>query len=81
VTAKDVPAGDDWLHEPKLDGYRLQVAKHGRVMRLYSRRGYDWSKHWPSWQGLCEASLPILQWSMPSCASRGRTAHRIFSDC
>jgi ATP-dependent DNA ligase len=27
VTAKSVPAGDDWLHEPKLDGYRLQVAK------------------------------------------------------
>src|SRR5215468_11298000 len=44
VSAKSVPAGDDWLHEPKLDGYRLQVAKHGRVMRLYSRRGHDWSR-------------------------------------
>jgi len=44
VTAKSVPVGDDWLHEPKLDGYRLQIAKHGRVMRLYSRRGHDWSK-------------------------------------
>ena len=44
VSAKQVPAGDDWLHEPKLDGYRLQVAKQGRVMRLYSRRGHDWSK-------------------------------------
>ena len=44
ITAKVVPAGDEWLHEPKLDGYRLQIAKHGRVMRLYSRRGHDWSK-------------------------------------
>jgi bifunctional non-homologous end joining protein LigD len=44
ATAKSVPTGDDWLHEPKLDGYRLQVAKHGRVMRLYSRRGRDWGK-------------------------------------
>src|SRR5262249_31795663 len=43
-TAKSGPAGDDWLHEPNLDGYRLQIAKHGRVMRLYSRRGHDWSK-------------------------------------
>jgi ATP-dependent DNA ligase len=25
-----VPAGDAWLHEPKLDGYRLQVIKEGR---------------------------------------------------
>jgi len=41
VTAKSVPDGDDWLHEPKFDGYRLQIAKHGRVMRLYSRRGHD----------------------------------------
>ena len=44
VTAKSVPAGDDWLHEPKLDGYRLQVAKHGATVRLYSRRGLDWGK-------------------------------------
>jgi bifunctional non-homologous end joining protein LigD len=44
VTAKSVPAGEAWLHEPKLDGYRLQVAKHGRVMHLYSRRGHDWGK-------------------------------------
>jgi ATP-dependent DNA ligase len=36
VTAKSVPAGDDWLHEPKLDGNRLQVAKHGRTVRHYS---------------------------------------------
>jgi bifunctional non-homologous end joining protein LigD len=44
MTAKSVPAGDGWLHEPKLDGYRLQVAKQGPSLRLYSRRGYDWSK-------------------------------------
>ena len=37
MTAKSVPAGDGWLHEPKLDGYRLQVAKDGPTVRLYSR--------------------------------------------
>jgi ATP-dependent DNA ligase len=42
VLAKSVPVGDGWLHEPKLDSYRL--AKHGRMVRLYSRRGHDWSK-------------------------------------
>jgi ATP-dependent DNA ligase len=30
TTAKSLPAGDAWLHEPKLDGYRLQVVKEGR---------------------------------------------------
>ena len=27
TTTKTVPTGDAWLHEPKLDGYRLQVIK------------------------------------------------------
>jgi len=44
VTAKSVPAGDGWIHEPKLDGYRLQVVKDGPAVRLYSRRGHDWGK-------------------------------------
>jgi len=33
-----------WVHEPKLDGYRLQVVKDGSTVRLYSRRGHDWGK-------------------------------------
>jgi ATP-dependent DNA ligase len=41
VSATTVPAGDAWLHEPKLDGYRLQVIKEGRRVRLYSKGGYD----------------------------------------
>jgi ATP-dependent DNA ligase len=28
------PGGDAWLHEPKLDGYRLQIVKSGRAVRL-----------------------------------------------
>ena len=27
-----------------MDGYRLQVAKDGRRVRLYGRRGHNWSK-------------------------------------
>jgi bifunctional non-homologous end joining protein LigD len=44
TTAKAIPPGDAWLHEPKLDGYRLQIVKDGPALRLYSRRGYDWTK-------------------------------------
>jgi len=44
TTAKAIPQGDDWLHEPKLDGYRLQIVKDGPGLRLYSRSGYDWTK-------------------------------------
>jgi bifunctional non-homologous end joining protein LigD len=44
TTAKAIPRGDAWLHEPKLDGYRLQIVKDGRQVRLYSRSGYEWTK-------------------------------------
>src|SRR5690606_24335789 len=37
------PAGDDWLHEIKLDGYRiLALLDHGKT-KLLTRRGHDWT--------------------------------------
>ena len=44
TTAKAIPHGAAWLHEPKLDGYRFQIVKHGDRVRLYIRSGYDWTK-------------------------------------
>jgi ATP-dependent DNA ligase len=44
TTAKAIPRGDDWLHEPKLDGYRFQIVKDGPAVRLFSRSGYAWTK-------------------------------------
>jgi bifunctional non-homologous end joining protein LigD len=41
VRAAKPPAGHAWLHEPKLDGYRLQIIKNSRAVRLYSRNGHD----------------------------------------
>jgi len=38
------PAGDEWLHEVKLDGYRIvAVIDRGRA-RLVSRNGKDWTE-------------------------------------
>ena len=41
------PAGDDWLHELKWDGYRLLAElKDGRA-RLRSRNGLNWTADYP----------------------------------
>lgn len=41
------PAGDDWFHEIKYDGYRLLARlDHGDV-RLITRRGNDWTERYP----------------------------------
>jgi hypothetical protein len=43
-----VPVGPDWIHEIKHDGYRLQVRREGDAVRLFTRRGYDWTKRYPA---------------------------------
>jgi bifunctional non-homologous end joining protein LigD len=46
--AYKVPSGLGWVHEIKPDGYRLQVRRDGDVVRLFTRRGYDWSGRYPA---------------------------------
>ena len=38
------PAGDDWLHETKYDGYRCLLVKDGARITAYTRYGNDWSE-------------------------------------
>jgi bifunctional non-homologous end joining protein LigD len=37
-----VPAGPDWLHEVKHDGFRMIVQRDGDPVRLFTRNGHDW---------------------------------------
>jgi bifunctional non-homologous end joining protein LigD len=49
--AYKVPAGPEWVHEIKHDGYRLQVRRDGDIVRLFTRRGYDWTERYPAIAG------------------------------
>jgi bifunctional non-homologous end joining protein LigD len=42
------PSGPLWVHEIKHDGYRMMAWREGDDVRLYTRRGYDWSERYPS---------------------------------
>jgi bifunctional non-homologous end joining protein LigD len=42
------PTGTDWVHEIKQDGYRLQVQRDGDTVRLFARRGFDWTSRYPA---------------------------------
>jgi bifunctional non-homologous end joining protein LigD len=37
------PDGSGWLHELKLDGYRIQARKDGEQVQLLTRTGLDWT--------------------------------------
>src|ERR1700712_957995 len=45
--AAKVPAGPDWIHEIKHDGYRLIVQKDQKRVRLFTRNGHDWTQRYP----------------------------------
>jgi bifunctional non-homologous end joining protein LigD len=48
------PTGDGWLHELKLDGYRIQARKSGsargqqEAVQLLTRKGLDWAHRMPA---------------------------------
>ncbi len=44
---KTPPAGDEWLHEIKFDGYRIGCRTRGDTVTLTSRNGKDWTAAFP----------------------------------
>jgi bifunctional non-homologous end joining protein LigD len=45
--ASKPPVGPQWIHEIKHDGYRLIARKLDGRVRLFTRRGYDWTERYP----------------------------------
>lgn len=39
-----VPTGERWIHEIKFDGYRVQVHLANEAVKVFTRRGNDWTK-------------------------------------
>jgi bifunctional non-homologous end joining protein LigD len=46
--AESPPANSGWLHELKLDGYRMQARKDGARVQLFTRTGLDWTHRMPT---------------------------------
>jgi bifunctional non-homologous end joining protein LigD len=54
------PPGDDWVHEIKLDGYRILLrAERGRV-KLLTRNRQDWTARFPA-VAEAAAALPVKE--------------------
>jgi bifunctional non-homologous end joining protein LigD len=43
TSIEKVPAGDRWIHEIKFDGYRVQVHLAHEAVKVFTRRGHDWT--------------------------------------
>jgi bifunctional non-homologous end joining protein LigD len=44
TSIEKVPSGDRWIHEIKFDGYRVQVHLANEEVKIFTRRGNDWTK-------------------------------------
>ena len=54
---KEAPEGSDWLHEIKLDGYRIHARLDAGKVQILTRRGNDWTHKYPA-QAKAIAGLP-----------------------
>ena len=52
------PAGDEWFHELKLDGYRLLCHINGKQVQFWTRNQNDWTAKFPS-LGKAVKALPV----------------------
>ena len=56
--AKIPPAGPDWLHEVKFDGWRMQLHVEQGEAALYSKNGTDYTKRFRALRDTIE-SIPV----------------------
>lgn len=54
----EAPAGKDWLHEVKYDGYRIHARIESGRVKLLTRTGLDWSHQYRTTVGVL-ATLPV----------------------
>jgi bifunctional non-homologous end joining protein LigD len=52
------PAGGDWVHEIKFDGYRIQMRVENETITLKTRKGLDWTAKFGSAISTAASELP-----------------------
>jgi bifunctional non-homologous end joining protein LigD len=77
------PAGDEWLHEQKFDGYRILADVKDGEVRLLSRRFKDWTAEFPS-VAEAIAGLPVeravLDGEVAALLPDGRTSFQALQN-
>src|SRR6266436_6519371 len=76
-----VPNGERWVHEIKFDGYRVQVHLRDAAVKVFTRRGNDWTNRFrkiaaDAWHTNAGRRSSMARWW-----SRQRTAPRTSPCC
>ena len=74
TSIEKVPSGERWIHEIKFDGYRVQVHLVNEAVKVFTRRGHDWTKRFrrspttPGTSALARPSSTARSWCRPETA-------------
>jgi bifunctional non-homologous end joining protein LigD len=83
VLVKQAPDGRQWLHEVKLDGYRMHARLDSGDVRLLTRTGLDWTDKYPAIADAL-AELPVksayLDGELCGVLPDGRTAFNLIQN-
>lgn len=77
LLAKAAPEGDGWLHEVKLDGFRIGCRLERGRATLFSRRAKDWTEAFPAVAAGAErlrAPTALLDGEVAAVGPDGRTS-------
>jgi bifunctional non-homologous end joining protein LigD len=83
TSIEKVPSGERWIHEIKFDGYRVQVHLANEAIRIFTRRGHDWTKRFPkvandAWH--IKASSAIIDGEIVVPAADGTTDFSVLQN-
>ena len=83
VLVKQAPDGPGWLHEIKLDGYRMHARLDSGDVRLLTRTGLDWTSKYPTIaEAIAElpARAAYLDGELCGVLPDGRTAFNLIQN-
>jgi bifunctional non-homologous end joining protein LigD len=73
------PAGDGWIHEPKVDGWRFVAEISDGRVRLWSRGGHDWAPKLPELESLAHLGDVVLDGEMIVATPDGRADFELLT--
>ncbi len=78
-----VPSGERWIHEIKFDGYRVQLHIANDDIKIFTRRGNDWTKRFKKIAAdayLINAGLTIIDGEVVVPAEDGTTDFSVLQN-
>ena len=72
AVSRPPPSGEDWVHEVKLDGYRMQLRVEDGKATLKTRKGLDWTNKFA-------AIAQAAHGAFPTASSTARSRRSITS--